>query len=482
MQIILKELAIRFSQDFALHPVSLTIREGEILGLLAPSGTGKSLLGNCIAGFIPEGGIPSGKISYSFDNQEFEIDFDQKYRPLPSSIQQQIALIFQNPQTALNPTMRCGWQIAEALVNTPKNKRKDQTIQLLERVKLADTERIFQAYPHQLSGGQQQRIIIAIALAKQARLLIADEPTTALDPIVQREILQLIREIKDEAHLTILWATHDRQVMNALADRIFDLSQHRFLDKTRQHVPAGNPYSFDEEKIVLSIRHLSKTFRQKNHAIQALQDVSLDLHAGEIIGIIGQSGSGKSTFAKILSKQEAPDEGQIIFPQGAPRIQMIFQNPATSLNPTIPVLQSVKEVIRYNQPDANSTEKATELLALLEIDEPLFYRFPSELSGGQQQRIAIAKALAANPLILILDEPTAALDTVTTQKVNALVQSIAHSQKIGILYISHDFQNIRSITHQTIILKEGQIIEKEATATLFAHPKHDYTKRLIAPV
>lgn len=227
MVIELIDVAVRFpeSSKFALKPVSLTIKRNETLGLYAPSGVGKSLLANLIAGFRPIGAIPFGKIIYHFDD---EVTFDLSKKPfqLPASVRQHIAMIFQNPQAALNPTMKCGVQVSEILRHILRDNKlkKEKTLQLLERVKFAQPARIYDAYPHQLSGGQQQRVLIAIALAKKAKLLIADEPTTALDPQIQLEILHLIKEIKKEEDLTILWATHDKNVMKYMADRIFNLT------------------------------------------------------------------------------------------------------------------------------------------------------------------------------------------------------------------------------------------------------------------
>ncbi|HHB78971.1 MAG TPA: ABC transporter ATP-binding protein [Saprospiraceae bacterium] len=479
----LVDVSIKFpgARDFALKLVSLSIRQNEIIGLLAPSGAGKSLLGNLIAGFLPKEAIPCGKIIYHFSDQVVEFNLEQSPFHFPENIQRHIAMIFQNPQEALNPSMKCGKQITEALwyIKNKKN-RKKKALDLLERVQFKQVSRAFDAYPHQLSGGQQQRILIAIALAKKTQLLIADEPTTALDLHIQFEILSLIKEIKKEENLTILWTTHDKSVMFDMADRVFDLEHHVFIPKTKRPkslAPVTKP-AYKEDKIILSVQQISKSYQQKKHRIQAIHQISFQLHQGEILGIIGQSGSGKSTIAKILSGIEKADEGHfsLAHPKEKNNIQMIFQNPATSLEPTMLILDAVQEVLRYNPPN---TKSAQELLQELDIDESLFSRFPSELSGGQQQRVAIAKALAANPSILILDEPTASLDQATSVQVNSLIRSIAANQKIPMIYISHELNNIYLLAHNLLIIKDGAIIETGKTEDIFSHPKHEYTKILV---
>ena len=480
MLVELIDVAIKFPEanEYALKPVSLTIQPHETLGLFAPSGAGKSLLANLIAGFCPIDAIPSGKIIYHFD-EDIIFDLTQKPFQLPTQVRQHIAMIFQNPGTALNPIMKCGIQVAENLFHIKhKNIRKETTIHFLERVKLKRPDRVYDAYPHQLSGGQQQRVLIAIALAQKTKLLIADEPTTALDPQVQLDIMHLIRQIKKEDDLSILWATHDKKVMNFMANRIFNLANHQFMSKVDLTLPTDSEQPFVPSNIILSVKNISKTYRQKKYVVHALNDVSFQLHEGEILGIIGHSGSGKTTIAKILTGIISPDSGSIEFAEAQQKntVQMIFQNPTTSLQPTMLILDAVKEVLRYNQPNTFSAE---ELLRLLDIDDELFYRFPSELSGGQQQRVAIAKALATNPKILILDEPTASLDETTAQRVNHLIQVIAQKQSISLIYISHDLTNIHEYTHNTLIIKDGIIIESGSTHDIFHRPKHPYTQLLV---
>ncbi len=474
------DVAVKFpdADDFALKPVSLTIKSNETLGLFAPSGTGKSLLLNLIAGFIPSDAIPCGKIIYHLDEK---IIFDLRKKPfqLPPAVRCHIAMVFQNPEAALNPLMKCGEQVAETFIHLKKKKEKRKaTLALFDRVQLEHPNRIYDALPYQLSGGQKQRLLIAIALAKKAKLLIADEPTTALDPHVQSEILTLIKTIKEEENLTIIWATHDQSILNKIADRIFNLDTHHFFAQaTANPISAPKPLPMQGE-IVLSVKNITKTFYQKNQATLAVNNISFQLHEGEILGIIGRSGTGKTTIAKILSDIINPDKGEVILAQANQKgaIQIIFQNPAASLQPTMHILNAVKEVLHYNQPNSSS---AQELLQSLDIGEDLFYRFPSELSGGQQQRVAIAKALATNPKILILDEPTASLDEPTANKVNDIICAISQQRNIAMIYISHDLKNIYKITHNTLVIKDGALIEQGSTQDIFHHPKLPYTKLLL---
>ena len=480
MVIELIDVAIKFNgaNDFALKPVSLTINSNETLGLFAPSGVGKSLLSNLIAGFLPTGAIPSGKIIYRFDDI-IEIDLSKKPFQFPVKVRQYIAMIFQNPQAALNPLMKCGRQVAEALHQIKDaNIKKETVLNFLARVKLDNPSRIYSAYPHQLSGGQQQRILIAIALAKKAKFLIADEPTTALDPQVQLDILNLILQIKKEENLTILWATHDKKVMSYMTDQVFDLSKQTFYTIPTPSYQSKPNRIIKASEMLLSVNNISKTFNQQRHAVKALKDVSFNLHQGEILGIIGHSGSGKTTIAKVLTGIEIPDKGTITFAQAHQKggIQMIFQNPSTSLQPTMLIIDAVNEVLKYNQPNTSTAE---ELLLSLDIDEDLFYRFPTELSGGQQQRVAIAKALATKPSVLILDEPTASLDEPTAKKVNNLIKTIAQKQNIAMIYISHELENIYDLSHNTLVLKDGSMIEYGSTSQLFTKPIHPDTQLLL---
>ena len=481
MVIELIDVAVKFpdADDFALKPVCLTIKSNETLGLFAPSGTGKSLLLNLIAGFIPSDAIPFGKIIYHLD-EKIIFDLCKKPFQLPSDVRQHIAMVFQNPGAALNPLMKCGDQVAETFIHLKKKKEKRKaTLALFDRVRLERPNRIYDALPYQLSGGQKQRLLIAIALAKKAKLFIADEPTTALDPQVQSEILTLIKTIKEEENLTIFWATHDSAIMNKIADRIFNLDTHYFFAQATSE-PISVPKSLPKQgEIVLSVKNITKTFYLKKQAILAANNVSFQLHDREILGIIGRSGAGKTTIAKILSDIINPDKGEIILAKATPKraIQMIFQNPTASLQPTMHILNAVKEVLHYNQPTSAS---AKELLQSLDIDEDLFYRFPSELSGGQQQRIAIAKALATNPKILILDEPTASLDEPTAQKVNDIICAISQQRNIAMIYISHDLKSVYRLAHNTLVIKDGVIIEQGTTQDIFHHPKLPYTKLLVS--
>lgn len=473
----IQNVSIRFPDESypALRPVSFIIQKNKITGLLGISGSGKSLLGAALAGFLPESAIPSGKITYYIDNKEFthNLSIDSIRSP---SILKSIAMVFQNPLEALNPTMRCGPQIAEAISPNTKN-RKQKVFALLQRVSLNDVKRIYSAFPHQLSGGQQQRILIAIALAKKAQLLIADEPTTSLDMVIRKSIITLIKKIQVEEGLAILWTTHDVQLMAEMTDHVFSLNEARFVS-----IKPASQQNLAEVKVtetpILTVKNLSKTFRQSRHRIPAVKNVSFTLHEGEILGLLGESGSGKSTIAKLLLNIVRPTSGEIEL-HGHQNIQLIFQNTGSSLEPTSLVIHSVADVVRYNQPNEHPTEKAAEILLELGIDEGLHLRFPSELSGGQQQRVVVAKALATQPTILILDEPTASLDEKTSQKVNQLILRIAKQKNIALIYISHELALHRQFANRIVVLKDGGIITTCTPKDFFENSPFPYIQELV---
>ncbi len=450
--------------DYALAPVSLIIRKNKVLGIHGPSGQGKSLLALAIAGLLPTDAIVTGQISYFFD-EVFTIDLSKKKR-LPKNLLLKIGMIFQNPGEALNPTMRCGLQVAEALFTLNKAERKNKVTELFKEVHLTDIQRFAQAYPHELSGGEQQRVLIAIALAKEIKLLIADEPTSALDLSTQRNILDLVLKLKAKYRMTILWASHDSRVMHFMADSIFSLVNHQYLPKLDENRAIKERMVRETKQMLLSVQSISKSYGKNIHKVIALKAITFDVFEGQILGVLGASGSGKSTLAKILTGVSKPDSGSFSFAGKAHEIQLIFQNALASLEPTRLILDSVMEVVKYNQPHVDRRKKAIELLEKLHISQTLFSRFPHELSGGQQQRVAIAKALATRPKLLILDEPTKGLDKEVADRTNDLFLKLVKEEGLTILYISHDVAAIIRIADRVLVLQKGVVIQDGDPSTL----------------
>ncbi len=464
----IQNVSIKFfdEPDYALAPVSLVISKKEVLGIYGPSGQGKSLLALAITGLLPADAIANGQISYFF-GAKITIDLSKKQR-LPRKLLLKIAMIFQNPGEALNPTMRCGDQISEALLSFDKKVRSEKVFALLEEVNLKEAHRFAQAYPHELSGGEQQRVLIAIALAKEIKLLIADEPTSALDISTQRDILNLILALKEKYGMTILWTSHDSHIMNYMTDRIFSLSNGHYLTNLDLSSLSHTKGVQGTKEIILSVQSISKSYLKRGHKMNALKEISFDIYKGEILGVLGASGSGKTTLAKILTGLTKPDSGKFSFNGKTNEIQLIFQNALASLEPTRTVLDSVIEVVKYNMPLVDKREKALELLEKFDISDGLFNRFPHELSGGQQKRVAIAKALATSPKILILDEPTAGLDNELADKANALFLELVRADGLTIIYISHDVEVIVSIADKALVLQEGEIVNYGDPKSLFS--------------
>lgn len=483
----IKNLTIKFEhnnhQFLAIDDVSFDLKKNKITALIGQSGSGKSTLALAILGLLRKTKV-SGKIIFHEKNivESSEVEL-QKIRG------KEISIIFQDPNSSLNPLHKVGDQIAEAIKihnkKISKKALKERVHELMDIVGLTNTKSRLNNYPHQFSGGQKQRIMIAIALANNPKILIADEPTTSLDEDSQEEILTLLLKLKNELNLTILFISHNLRIVKKIADETLILKDGKLVDENDDYTKKlfslvetradtwVRPYN--DTRIVgadprvrpqilnvnnLSVIHKIKKSFFKSENFYANKNINFSLNLGENLGIIGQSGSGKSTLAKALLNL-IPYQGEINFLNKKHETQIVFQDPFSSLNPRFLIKDIITEGLKIHkiETDKNKLEKiADEMLEKLHLDKNLKNRYPHQLSGGQRQRAAIARALILNPKILILDEPTSALDFVTQNEILNLLLEIQKSQEISYIMISHDLDAVNRIANRTIKLKHGEIM------------------------
>ncbi len=511
----------------AVEGVSITLEPGEILCMVGESGSGKSMTANATMGLLGPA-LPVLAGSISFEGRDLLREPPGAMRRLRG---RRLAMVFQEPMTALNPLMRVGEQIAEALrMHGRGAEAKRRVPELLEAVNLPDPSAIARSHPFRLSGGQRQRVMIAMALALEPALLIADEPTTALDVTTQAQILGLIREIQRRRGTGVLFITHDFGVVAEIADRVavmekgrlvetgsaFDVlnaPRHPYTRALMAAVPRGlaraKPSTKPPTRLstatgepVLELRGLSKTYHRgggvfaKGRPFRALHDVSVVVHRGETLGVVGESGSGKSTLARCAVRLASPEQGQILF-HGTDlrpltrtgwmpyrrRIQMVFQDPYASLNPRRTVGDSIAEgPITHGTPRRAALERARELLALVRLDPSVMDRYPHEFSGGQRQRIGLARALAMDPEVLIADEPLSALDVSVQGQVLDLLADIKARLGLTMLFITHDLRVAAEVCDRVAVMRQGAIVEQGRTADIFGDPRHPYTRSLLDSV
>jgi len=499
----------------AVEGISLSVNPGEILCVVGESGSGKSITANAAMGLLPKGlPVTSGRIL--FEGQDLLTLPPEAMRNLRG---QRIAMIFQEPMTALNPIMRVGEQIAEAMrVHGAGGDAGTRVPELLAAVNLPDPAAIARSYPFRLSGGQRQRVMIAMALALEPSLLIADEPTTALDVTTQMQILRLIREIQARRGTGVMFITHDFGVVAEIADRVAVMQKGRIVEQgpaaevlnNPQHpytrgliaaVPHGAAMTGPPSSAppVLEVRSVEKTYRRPGGwfgpkpVLKAVHDADFILRRGETLGLVGESGSGKSTLARCVVKLVEPEKGEIIFEgedlrplsRGAwkpfrKKIQMVFQDPFASLNPRRMVGDIIAEgPITHGVERGVALERARELLRLVQLDPGAIGRYPHEFSGGQRQRIGIARALAMEPELLIADEPVSALDVSVQAQVLALLADIRARLGLTMLFITHDLRVAAQICDRIAVMQRGAIVEQGPTAEVFGNPRHDYTRQLL---
>ncbi|WP_421988993.1 ABC transporter ATP-binding protein [Roseococcus sp.] len=504
----------------ALSRVSLDLHAGEILCVVGESGSGKSMTASAILRLLPDNvTLDGGRIL--FEGQDLAAATEVQMRDIRGA---GIAMIFQEPMTALNPLRVVGDQIGEMFrIHTKLSSAEIQarTLSLLEDVRIPDPRLAMRAYPHELSGGQRQRAMIAMALALSPRVLIADEPTTALDVTTQAQILSLIRDLQRRLGTAVLFITHDFGVVAEIADRVavmqhgvvveegvaatvLNQPRHPYTQALIAAVPplkAPPPRAFSDEAI-LRLEGISKTYRtggflgRNKRVTHAVRDVSLTLPRGGTLGIVGESGSGKSTLARCVMRLIKPDTGAIRLDgtdlatqspaehrASAKRMQMVFQDPYASLNPRRRVGELVAQgPIIHGTPREEAMARAKKLFALVGLDPAATDRYPHEFSGGQRQRIGIARALALEPEVLVADEPVSALDVSVQAQVLRLLAELRERLGLSIILITHDLRVAVQVCDLVAVMKDGEVVESGPIGRVFEHPEHPYTRSLLAAV
>jgi peptide/nickel transport system ATP-binding protein len=507
----------------AVDDVTLALAHDEILCIVGESGSGKSVMARAVMGLLPVPRVRVGAGAILFGGEDLTRLPEPRMRDIRGK---DIAMIFQEPMTALNPVMTIGRQITEVLaVHTattgPGARRR--AAEYLAAVKLPEPHALLDAYPHQLSGGQRQRAMIAMALILGPQVLIADEPTTALDVTTQAQILALIRDLQREKGTGVLFITHDFGVVAEIADRVAVMQNGRLVEAgpaaqvlnapshpyTRALIAAvptlapRAPRPLDQARVTLALAHVEKTyrgraglFRRKARVVHAVHDASLALRRDETLGVVGESGSGKSTLARCIVRIVDADAGEVML-DGVNlrtlsrqamrpyhrRVQMVFQDPYGSLNPRQKVGEIVAEgPVVHGVPRAEALRRAAELIELVGLDGRALARYPHEFSGGQRQRIGIARALALEPELLIADEPVSALDVSVQAQVLRLLADIRDRLHLSMLFITHDLRVAAQVCDTIAVMRRGEIVEYGPARDVFAAPKHEYTRELFAAV
>jgi len=483
----------------AVDGINLDVGKGELVALVGESGSGKSVTALSVTRLIPESGrIVSGNID--FEGANLLTLSEKQLRAIRGA---GISYVFQEPTTSLNPVFTVGYQIAESVILHKKVSKKEAfriAEDLLEKVGIDSPQHRLSSYPHQLSGGMRQRAMIAMALVSDPKLLIADEPTTALDVTIQAQILALLKKLQEELGLSILLITHDLSIVKSLADRIyimqkgkvveqgapaeiFDKPKEAYTKKLIESIPkpSGETSSASEEAILLEAKGLKKYFaiekgamRKKAGEVKAVDDVSFTVKKGQTLGIVGESGSGKTTLAKLVLGLIKPDAGQLIY-KGASK-QVIFQDPVASLNPRMRVKDIIAEPLRVSSLPTMShlrggtlshrvggtwfKDKVLELLSHVGLPADYANRLPRQLSGGERQRVAIARALATGPQLIICDEPVSALDLTIQAQILKLLKDIQQRLGITYLFISHDLRVIEQVSDEVLVMLNGRIVKK----------------------
>ncbi|MDH3662064.1 MAG: ABC transporter ATP-binding protein [Alphaproteobacteria bacterium] len=504
-------------RDNAVEDIDLQVHPKEIVCVVGESGSGKSVTAHAVMGLLPKGELQPTAGAIHLAGKALLEKTPAELRELRGA---RMSMIFQEPFTALNPVVRVGQQIEEVLTihtDMSASARRTRVLAVMDDVRLPEPEQMIDAFPHQLSGGQRQRIMIAAALALEPALLIADEPTTALDVTTQAQILALIKDIQASHDTGVLFITHDFGVVAEIADRVIVMQNGRVVEAgaasrvltTPEHpytqmliasVPSLIPKVRDGEthhQMVLATRDLAKTYKssglfQKTREVQAASNVNISLQRGETLGIVGESGSGKSTVARCIVRLITPTSGAImihdqdIAPLRASKlqdyrqkVQIVFQDPYRSLNPRRTVgLSIVEGPMNFGLDQATAWTRARELMSLVGLDPNALDRLPHQFSGGQRQRICIARALAMQPEILIADEAVSALDVSVQAQVLKLLDQIREQFNLAMLFITHDLRVAAQVCDRIVVMHRGEVVEQGSASTVFSSPAHAYTKAL----
>ena len=505
-------------RPLAVENVSYSVNRGEIMCVVGESGSGKSMAANTVMGLLPKGVRPV-QGSVTFEGQNLLALSEKQHRTLRGL---KIGMIFQEPMTALNPLMRVGAQLAEVFEahgQLSPRQRQARALELLVEVGIPQPEKAISAYPFELSGGQRQRVMIAMALALEPVLLIADEPTTALDVTTQAQILALIRDLQQRRGMAVMFITHDFGVVAEIANRVCVMRHGRIVEIGNARDVLENPQDAYTQALIaaipsnalpphrepatsaplLEIKGLNKVFRSRGgwfkatREVRALDDVSLTLAKGETVGIVGESGSGKSTLGRCVVRLEHPDNGELLLDgvnfsqlngsalrRERHRVQMIFQDPYASLNPRTRVGMAIAQGPMANgTPKAAALRLAGELLELVGLGASAVTRFPHEFSGGQRQRIGIARALALNPELIVADEAVSALDVSIQAQVLELLESLKQRLSLSLLFITHDLRVAAQICDRIVVMQHGRIVEQGSAEQIFLAPQAAYTRSLL---
>ena len=520
----IRDLSVAFHQGgkatTAVDHVSFDIGMGETVALVGESGSGKSVTANSVLKLLPypTASHPSGEIW--FEGTELLTADTKRLREVRGD---DISMIFQEPMTSLNPLHTIEEQIGETLTlhqGMSDTQARERTLELLHQVGIREPEKRLDAYPHQMSGGQRQRVMIAMALANKPKLLIADEPTTALDVTVQAQILELLAELKAEQGMSMLFITHDLGIVRRIADRvcvmtdgeivehgptreIFENPQHEYTRHLLAAEPSGRPpkadpsaktvMQGDDIKVWFPIKE--GFFRKTVDHVKAVDGIDVKVKAGQTLGVVGESGSGKTTLGLALSRMIRSDgtidfEGKRISELGFKEmrplrsdLQVVFQDPYGSLSPRMSVSDIIEEGMKIHFPKLSRDERDAKVVAVLQevgLDPSTRFRYPHEFSGGQRQRIAIARAMVLEPRFVMLDEPTSALDMSVQSQVVDLLRDLQKKHNLAYLFISHDLKVIRALSNDVLVMRLGKVVEYGPAEEIFENPKTDYTKALLA--
>ena len=520
-----QNLTVKFLSDKdeneVVKDISFTLKKNKILGIVGESGSGKSVTSLAILGLLSKNAKIEGAIF--FNDINLKSISEKEFQKIRGN---QISMIFQEPMSSLNPSLTCGYQVLEILLqhkNISKSEAKNEVIELFNKVKLPRAETIFEQYPHQISGGQKQRVMIAMAIACKPQILIADEPTTALDVTIQAQILELIKKLQETRNVAVIFISHDLGVVAGIADKIivmcegtiretgdtdavFYHSSNDYTKKLLDAIPEGAkvlPNRVTSNEPLVEVSNLKTFFKNESgkndddRYIKAVNNVSLTIPRGEILGLVGESGSGKSTLGRSILQLAPTTQGSVkfegktltglssseLFPWRR-KMQMIFQDPYASLNPRMTVFETLSEPLLYHKLATKKTiaSQIKQLMDDVGLSQGQLKKYPHEFSGGQRQRIAIGRAIATKPEFIIADEPVSALDVTIQAQILDLILDLVERHNLTMMFISHDLSVVRYICDRVVIMQHGVVVEEGDTEMLWANPQQLYTKDLLAAI